>query len=40
MTSGLTVTITKILMLKSRHKKCLDKQNVYQKGSTVILKEF
>lgn len=40
MTSGLTVTVTKIMMLKSRHKKYLGKQNVRQKGSTVIHKEF
>lgn len=40
MTSGPTVTVIKIMMLKSRHKKHLDKQNAYQKGSNVILKEF
>lgn len=40
MTSGLRVTIIKIRMLKSTHKKHLDKQIMYQKGNTVILKVF
>lgn len=30
MTSGLTVTIIEIMMLKFRHEKCLEQQNVYQ----------